>query len=75
VEESLNAMMLERKIEFATLVDRNLTIVAGANNNRVNETWDPSGVVSKVLALNTRIIVSTTMEWSEFMKEGAIRWL
>jgi twitching motility protein PilJ len=67
--------MKERQIEFATLVDSNLKIVAGANNNRVNETWDPSGVVSKVLELNTRIIVSTTMEWSDFMKEGSIRWL
>eukprot|EP00475_Leptophrys_vorax_P016231 TRINITY_DN2267_c0_g1_i5.p1 TRINITY_DN2267_c0_g1~~TRINITY_DN2267_c0_g1_i5.p1 ORF type:complete len:602 (-),score=163.50 TRINITY_DN2267_c0_g1_i5:899-2599(-) len=75
VVSSLREVMIARKIEFATLVNRDSKIIACANNNRTGEIWDPSGVVNKTLELNTRIIVSVAMEWDDFMKEGSMRWL
>src|SRR4051794_27658037 len=74
VISSLQSEQMQRKFEFLTLVSSNLTILANANNDRRGEMFDPSGIVSKVLDLNERIVVVTTMSHSEFMKEGAPRY-
>ena len=71
----LQRVVVARKIEFATLVNKDAKILASANKNRTGEYFNPSGVVNKTLELNTRLIVSVTMQWDDFMQEGAIRWL
>jgi hypothetical protein len=75
VREMLMLDLDSRKIEFSTLVDSNLVILANANNERMGEEFDPSGVASKVMALNRRISVVTTMSRHNFLLEGAPRWL
>jgi hypothetical protein len=69
------AEMNSRKIEFVTLVGTDSRIILGVNNNRSGEVFDPSGVVSHVLATNQRIVVTSKMINSEFRLEGAKRWL
>jgi hypothetical protein len=64
-----------RSVEFCTLVSANFTILAGANNDRRGQVFDPSGVVSTASQLNRRVAVVTTMEYDEFLLEGAPRFM
>ena len=59
-----------RKMEYATLVDKDLRIVASANADRHGETFDPNGLVSKVLKTSTQIQASAIVPWSELAKEA-----
>jgi hypothetical protein len=74
-KELLTDQIEHWSIEYSTLVNRNLTIVSSSNNYRWGETFDPSGVASKALDLNARIMVSVVMSYDEFMKEGSPRFL
>jgi hypothetical protein len=67
--------MTNRKLEYATLVGKDLRIIAGSNRNRTGEVFDPSGVVSDVLENARRIVVTTVMSNAEFKLEGSKRWL
>ncbi|MBW4468988.1 MAG: GAF domain-containing protein [Stenomitos rutilans HA7619-LM2] len=59
-----------RKMEYATLVDKDLRIVANANADRQGETFDPNGLVSKVLKTPAQIKASAIVPWSELAKEA-----
>jgi twitching motility protein PilJ len=73
--DAFTSEMNSRKLEFVTLVGADSRIILGVNNDRSGEVFDPSGVVSRVLATNQRIVVTTVMDNSEFRLEGAKRWL
>jgi twitching motility protein PilJ len=75
VTGELVSEMNNRKLEYVTLVGSDSRILAGANANRTGEYFDPSGVVSDVLANSRRIVVTTAMTNAEFRLEGAKRWL
>jgi hypothetical protein len=75
VVAELQGEITRRQIEYCTLVANDTTIIAGANNDRRGEIFDPSGIVSAVLANPRRTIVVTTISRQEFLKEGSPRWL
>jgi hypothetical protein len=75
VRSALIQVIQDRKIEYATLVGRDSKVIIGANANRTGEVWDPSGIVSKAVELNTRVAVSASISRSEFLKEGPPRWM
>lgn len=57
-------------IEYATLVGRDLRIIAGANADRTGERFDPSGLVGTVLANPRQIKASAIVPWSELEREA-----
>ncbi|MEM7725985.1 MAG: methyl-accepting chemotaxis protein [Cyanobacteria bacterium P01_A01_bin.45] len=59
-----------RKIEYATLVGRDLKIIVNANNNRTGEKFDPNNLVSEVFRNPQQIKSSSIIEWSELSKES-----
>jgi hypothetical protein len=63
------------QVEYLTLVSANYSIQAGAYNDRRGSNFNPSGIASKVLELKAPIAVTVQMEFSEFEKEGAARYL
>ncbi|MBC7970276.1 MAG: GAF domain-containing protein [Verrucomicrobia bacterium] len=70
VRQILRNEVKARKMEYATLVDRDLRIVANANADRQGETFDPNGLVSKVLKTPAQIKASAIVPWSELAKEA-----
>jgi twitching motility protein PilJ len=63
------------QFEFATLVSSDYTIQVGANNNRTGETFNPSGIAAKAMKLGAPLAVTVAMDYAEFAKEGAPRFL
>ena len=59
-----------RKMEYATLVDKEARIVINANADRQGETFNPNGLVSKVLKTSNQIKASAIVPWSELAKEA-----
>ena len=59
-----------RKMEYATLVDKEARIVVSANADRQGETFNPNGLVSKVLKTPAQIKASAIVPWSELAKEA-----
>jgi len=60
-----------RKIEYATLVGKDLKILVSANANRQGEIFDPEGLVTKIL--NTpdgQIRTTEIVSWEELKKEN-----
>ncbi|MBW4582900.1 MAG: GAF domain-containing protein [Tildeniella nuda ZEHNDER 1965/U140] len=70
VRQILRNEVKARKMEYATLVDRDLRIVVNANVDRQGETFDPNGLVSKVLKAPAQIKSSAIVSWSELAKEA-----
>lgn len=70
VRQILRNEVKARKMEYATLVDKDLRIVANANADRQGETFDPNGLVSKVLKTPAQIKASAIVSWSELAKEA-----
>ncbi|MBW4694891.1 MAG: GAF domain-containing protein [Lyngbya sp. HA4199-MV5] len=70
VRQTLQNELKARKIEYATLVDKDLRIVANANADRRGETFDPNGLVSKVLKTPAQLKASTIVPWAELTKEA-----
>ena len=59
-----------RNIEYATLVDRNGRIIVNANADRRGESFDPNGLVSRVLQTPQQIKASAIVSWEELQKEA-----
>jgi twitching motility protein PilJ len=60
-----------RKIEYATLVDRNLKIIANANADRTGEQFNPNNLVSQVFNSPGQFKVNAEIvSWAELAKES-----
>ncbi|RAM49433.1 MAG: chemotaxis protein [Hapalosiphonaceae cyanobacterium JJU2] len=59
-----------RKIEYATLVGKNLQIIANANTDRQGQIFDPDNLVSEVLNKPQQIKANSIINWSELSKES-----
>ncbi len=58
-----------RKIEYATLVGKDLRIIVNANADRQGEVFNPGNLVSQVLKNPTQIKANALVSWSELSKE------
>ncbi len=59
-----------RKIEYATLVGKDLKIVVNANKDREGETFNPNNLVSQAIKSSQQIKASAIISWSELLKES-----
>jgi twitching motility protein PilJ len=59
-----------RKIEYATLVGRDLKIIVNANANREGEIFNPDNLVSEVFKNSQQIKATRIVSWSELSKES-----
>ncbi|MBD2328161.1 methyl-accepting chemotaxis protein [Alkalinema sp. FACHB-956] len=59
-----------RKIEYATLVGRDLKIITNANNDRTGDTFDPNQLVSEALKTNQQIKASAIVAQQEINRES-----
>ena len=59
-----------REIEYATLVGRNLRIIANANADRRGEEFNPNNLVSRVLQTPEQIKTTEIVSWQELQKEA-----
>ncbi len=69
VKQILENEISARKIEYATLVGRDRRIIVSANADRQGETFDPNGLVTKVLNDPQQIKISQIVSRSELEKE------
>ncbi|MDJ0681454.1 MAG: methyl-accepting chemotaxis protein [Xenococcaceae cyanobacterium MO_167.B52] len=58
-------------IEYATLVDTNKKIIVNANKDRVGQSFDPNGLVTKALVEGKQIKSSEIVSWSELVQENS----
>ena len=61
-----------RKIEYATLVGKDLRIIVNGNADRTGEIFDPKSLVSRVLANPQQIKVSEVISRAEIIKESPL---
>ncbi|WP_448598666.1 methyl-accepting chemotaxis protein [Thermoleptolyngbya sp.] len=59
-----------RQIEYATLVGKDLRIIANANARRVGQRFDPGGLVGTVLQNPRQIKTTSTVSWAELKNEN-----
>lgn len=59
-----------RQIEYATLVGKDLRIIASANARRVGQKFDPDGLVGTVLQNPRQIKTTSTVSWAELKNEN-----
>ncbi|MGI0491245.1 methyl-accepting chemotaxis protein [Alkalinema pantanalense CENA528] len=59
-----------RKIEYATLVGKDLKIITNANSNRTGDTFDPNQLVSEALKINQQIKASAIVTQQEINRES-----
>ncbi|AFY99605.1 methyl-accepting chemotaxis protein [Calothrix sp. PCC 6303] len=69
VKQILVNEITARKIEYATLVGRDLKIIVNANAERQGEVFNPGGLVSEVFNFPKQIKASRIVQWSELSKE------
>ena len=72
----LQTETVNRRIEYATLLDSDGHIVTGANNDRQGEDFDPCGLVTMFLEDPTggQIKASCVLEYDELVAEGSELW-
>lgn len=70
VRQILQNEVKARTIEYATLVDKNLKIIANANADRAGETFDPNNLVSQILSKPEQIKSNEIVIWEELKKEA-----
>jgi twitching motility protein PilJ len=71
VSKILKNEITARKIEYATLVGRDRKILVSANANRQGETFDPNGLVTKILSTpDAQIKTTEIVTWEELKKEN-----
>jgi len=61
-----------RDIEYATLVGKNLQIIANANRDRTGEIFNPNNLVSEVLSSSQQIKTSAIVSGAELAKESPV---
>ncbi|MEB3230495.1 MAG: methyl-accepting chemotaxis protein, partial [Leptolyngbyaceae bacterium] len=70
VQQILQNEITARQIEYATLVGRDLRIISSANMDRNSQTFDPVGLVSKVIENSQQIKASAIVPADELQREG-----
>ncbi|WP_315790853.1 methyl-accepting chemotaxis protein [Fischerella sp. JS2] len=70
VKQILANEIKARKIEYATLVGKNLQIIVNANAERQGEIFNPDNLVSEVLENPRQIKANRIVSWSELSKES-----
>lgn len=70
VRQILQNEVEAREIEYATLVGRDLRIIANANTNRTGELFNPNSLVSEVLTNPRQIKTSELLDWQELEQEN-----
>ncbi|MCP6761592.1 MAG: methyl-accepting chemotaxis protein [Fischerella sp. CENA71] len=60
------------KVEYATLVGKDLKIIANANAERQGEYFNPNNLVKEVLLNSQSIKATRIINWSEFSQEAVI---
>jgi twitching motility protein PilJ len=69
VQQILQNEVAAHAIEYATLVGRDLNIIASANANRIGQKFDPNGLVGTVLANPRQIQTNAIVPWTELQTE------
>jgi twitching motility protein PilJ len=70
IKQILNNEIKARKIEYATLVGKDLKIIVNANNDRTGEVFNPDNLVSEVFNYPRQIKATGMVKWSELLKEA-----
>jgi signal transduction histidine kinase len=70
VKKILKNEIKARKIEYATLVGRDLRIIVNANSDRSGEIFNPQNLVTEVLRKPEQIKTSEIVSWEELAKEN-----
>ncbi len=70
IQQILQNELKARKIEYATLVSIDKTIIINANANRKGEKFDPSNLVTEALAQGKQLKASTLIDRAEIGREG-----
>jgi methyl-accepting chemotaxis protein len=70
VKQILANEIKARKIEYATLVGKNLQIIVNANADRQGEIFNPDNLVSEVFEKPRQIKANRIISWSELKKES-----
>ena len=70
VKNILTNEVKARKIEYATLVGRDLRIIVNANRDRYGELFNPQNLVTAVLDRPQQIKTSELVSWEELAKES-----
>jgi twitching motility protein PilJ len=71
IKQILENEIKARNIEYATLVGKDLKIIANANNDRTGEEFNPDNLVSEVLNNPKQIKANRIVSWSEISKEAS----
>ncbi len=71
VDKILDNEIKARKIEYATLVGKDLRIIVNANTNRQGEVFNPNNLVTEVFNDPRQIKASAIVSRDELKKEGA----
>jgi twitching motility protein PilJ len=69
VKQILKNEVKARKMEYATLVDRNARIVVGANADRTGQLFTPGNFIRDVINDPRQLKVTAIVPWSELQKE------
>lgn len=72
VKEILQNEIKRRRIEYATLVGKDLRIIANGNADRKGEIFNPDNLVSQVLSNPIQIQTSEIVSWAELVKESPL---
>lgn len=70
VRQILKNEVKARKIEYATLVGKDLKIIVNANADRQGETFNPGNLVSEVFKNPKQIKANEVVTWTELAKEA-----
>jgi twitching motility protein PilJ len=70
VEKILENEVKARKIEYATLVGKDLRIIASANADRTGQVFNPNNLVTAVFIDPKQIKASAIASWDEIAKES-----
>lgn len=70
IRQILGNEITARNIEYATLVGIDRRIIVNANNDRTGETFDPNGLVSRVIQNPEQIRISEIVSWEELEREA-----
>ncbi len=70
IQKILKNEVERRKIEYATLVDKDIKIVVNANANRQGEIFNPDNLVQAVFSDQRQIKASAIVSWDELKKEN-----
>ncbi|MFH7023922.1 MAG: methyl-accepting chemotaxis protein [Heteroscytonema crispum UTEX LB 1556] len=69
VKQILQNEIQARKIEYATLVGKDLRIIVNANKDRTGEVFNPENLVSQVFNNPQQIKANGVVRWSELTQE------